>query len=246
MWSWIKNKIEGKLTKWNNHYLSLVGRVQVCQKILSSYSIYYASVWMFSNYQINDIHKIIRNFLWSDGKGNRKAHSVKWQWCCMEKAIGGLGLKDLKVEEVSLADKWIFHAMDGNEPWKILIRNNIRLGVPKAAKSWKSLPLSDLLARSFPISTEGSSVFKSIWRAWEIVRINIANSWAHRDDIICGKRSIWWNLFHNGKPLALTQGCSTKNRANKGIFYFKDIFLNNDLISWDDLVRNPIDIERGG
>lgn len=79
MWVWIKGKIESKLTKWNKHYLSLAGRLQVCQKILSSYSIYYASVWMFNNYQINEIHKTIRDFLWSDCRGHRKTHSVKWE-----------------------------------------------------------------------------------------------------------------------------------------------------------------------
>lgn len=128
MWAWIKGKIESKLSKWNKHYLSLAGRMQVCQKILSSYSIYYASIWMFNNYQINEIHKTIRDFLWSDGRGQRKSHSIKWDWCCMDKSIGSLGLKDLRAQGIALATKWIFHALEGNEPWKVLIHNNISRG----------------------------------------------------------------------------------------------------------------------
>lgn len=63
MWTWDKGKIYKKLNKWDNRILSLAGRVQVCQKILSSYSIYYSSVWMFNNYQIYEIQKAIRHFL---------------------------------------------------------------------------------------------------------------------------------------------------------------------------------------
>lgn len=33
MWIWVRGKIDKKLNKWNNMYLSLAGRVQDCQKI---------------------------------------------------------------------------------------------------------------------------------------------------------------------------------------------------------------------
>lgn len=72
MWIWVKEKIDKKLNKWDNRVLSLAGRIQVCQKIISSYSLYYSSVWMFSNYQIYEIQKSIKRFLWSDGKGKER------------------------------------------------------------------------------------------------------------------------------------------------------------------------------
>lgn len=165
MGSWVKDKITKKLDKWHNKSLSLVGRVQVCQKTLSSYNIYYSSAWMFSNYQILEIQKAIRNFLWSDGKGNIKMHAIKWDWCHSDKLLGGLGLKDLKLQGIALAAKWIFHSMDGNDPWKILVRNNIERGFPKNAKSWKNLPFNDLIIGNFPIVFQGSTVFSSIWKS---------------------------------------------------------------------------------
>ena len=55
MWSWVKEKIDKKLNKWNNRALSQAGRIQVCQKMLSSYTIYYSSAWFFNNYQIAEI-----------------------------------------------------------------------------------------------------------------------------------------------------------------------------------------------
>lgn len=73
------------------------GSIQICQKILASYSLYFALVWLFSSYQVDEIQKNIRIFLWSNGKGKKKKHATKWEWCCLSKVEGELGLKDLKI-----------------------------------------------------------------------------------------------------------------------------------------------------
>ncbi|XP_059064196.1 uncharacterized protein LOC131856424 [Cryptomeria japonica] len=241
MWLWIKEKILNKLNKWHNRTLSLAGRIQVCQKILSSYSIYYSSAWLFSNYQIQEIQSAIRTFLWSDGKGNKKQHAVKWAWCHADKILGGLGLKDLKSQRIALSAKWIFHSLEGNSPWKVLVRHNIERGFPKKAKSWKNLPFSDLLLGNFPVAVQGSVVFKSIWKAWEHVRDHISNKDCYFNDQLHGERSIWWNLVINGKPLALSQGCSARSWAKKGINQFVDLFEDGLLPSWD-AIKTKYDI----
>lgn len=235
MWSWVKDKIIKKLNKWHNRTLSLAGRIQVCQKILSFYNIYYSSAWMFSNYQILEIQKAIRSFLWSDGKGKKKMHDVKWEWCHVNKLLGGLGLKDLKLQGFALAAKWIFHSLDGNDPSKVLVRRNIERGLPKYAKSWKNLPFSDLVIGNFPVLVQGSTVFRSIWKAWDQVKKFVSNKAFHDDCHLFGERSIWWNLSSSGKPLALSQGCSARHWSSKGISLFADLFEYDKLISWEDL-----------
>lgn len=204
MWLWVKDKIDKKLSKCNNRFLSLADRVQVCQKILSSYNIYYSSTWMFSNYQIPEIQKVVRQFLWSDGKGNNKLHVVNWKWCHIEKSLGGLGLKDLRIQGIVLVATWIFHSLEGQETWKVLIRYNIERVIPKNAKYWKGLPLIDLMAGGFTISNQGTCVVKSIWKAWENVRGFLVNTSINNGDLIYGERSLWWNHFLASKPLALT------------------------------------------
>ena len=89
---------------------------------------------MFNDYQVLEIQKAIRNYLWSSGKGNKKTHSIKWSWCHVDKLLGGLRLKDLKLSGLALASKWIFHTLEGEDPWKVLIHNNIERGYPKNAK----------------------------------------------------------------------------------------------------------------
>ncbi|XP_059074592.1 uncharacterized protein LOC131064526 [Cryptomeria japonica] len=177
----------------------------------------------------------------SDGKGNKKHHVVKWAWCHADKILGGLGLKDLKFQGIALSAKWIFHSLEGNSPWKVLVRHNIERGFPKKAKSWKNLPFGDLLLGNFPVSVQGSLVFKSIWKAWEHVMEHITNKdWYHHDQLH-GERSIWWNLAISGKPLALSQGCSARSWAKKGINQFVDLFESDCLPSWD-AIKSKYDI----
>ena len=88
---------------------------------------------------------------------------------------------------------------------------------------------------------QGSTIFRSIWKAWDHVRKFITNKDFHCNDQLHGERSIWWNLHLNGKPLALTQGCSARLWAKKGIKQFIDLFEHNQITPWDEL-RNKHDI----
>lgn len=63
MWLRVKEKIVEKINKWNNNFLSFAGKVQVCQKILYSYSIYFTSSWLFKRNQFGIIQKMIRDYL---------------------------------------------------------------------------------------------------------------------------------------------------------------------------------------
>lgn len=107
----------------------------------------------------------------------------------------------------------------------------------KQDKSWKLLPLCDILSSAHPISLVGSNVFKMIQKAWEIVKKNITNCHFIKDGnrTIMGHRSIWWNLEHKDKPLALIKGYSTKGWGHKGINYFNDILKDGYLKDWNDL-----------
>jgi hypothetical protein len=134
MWGRLKERISGKLLKWNNMCLSLARRIQVCQKNFSSYTTYFSSAWLFNVNQIASIQKIIRDFLWSYGKGTFKTHVVEWEWCTKDRTWGGLGLKDLRIQGISLAVKWLAKATEGEEPWKVLIRHNLSRGHPCGEK----------------------------------------------------------------------------------------------------------------
>ena len=113
MWEWMFNKINGKHMRWQTHSLSLVGRVQVVQKVLSSHHIFFASAWLFTKTRFGMLEKILKDFLWSDGLGSKKRHCVKWDWYYLPKQLGGLGIKDIKTQGIALVAKWILQRILG-------------------------------------------------------------------------------------------------------------------------------------
>lgn len=135
-----------------------------------------------------------------------------------------------------MATKWIFKSLQGDEPWKVLVRHNLARSTPKKGMTWKGLPLCDIVAGCFDVRLTGSLVFKSIWKALEIVRMHISNNDIYGlDGVICGERSIWWNLRYNDKALALVQGCSARLWATKGINTLTDILNDGQLLRWSNL-----------
>lgn len=101
-----------------------------------------------------------------------KKHVVKWDWCCLDKLQGGLGLKDLRLQGIALASKWVVRSLEGGEPWKVLVRNNIQNAVPKHSKACKGLPLCDILISNHPMNLSRYLVFRSLWKSWEYTKHN--------------------------------------------------------------------------
>ena len=95
-------------------------RVQVYQKNLPSYSIYFSFSWLFNVNQFDFLH--VRDFLWSNGKGTKRTHAVDGIGAPKAKTRG-LGLKDFRQQGIALAVKWIVKSVQDNEPWKVLIRH---------------------------------------------------------------------------------------------------------------------------
>ena len=75
-------------------------------------------------------------------------------------------MRDIKKQEISLVAKWVLKSLEGDEPWKILIRNNIERAIVKKGKQWQNIPLVDLVFGDFEVKVAGTKVFQSIWKAW--------------------------------------------------------------------------------
>ena len=80
--------IRKKLIYWSSKKLSLAGRVVIVNRVLLSTIWYILSCWIFSKSSINQIQRLIRNFLWS---GKPK---VAWATIILLKLAGGLGIID--------------------------------------------------------------------------------------------------------------------------------------------------------
>ncbi|PNY13316.1 S-adenosylmethionine-dependent methyltransferase [Trifolium pratense] len=63
--------------------------------------------------------RIQREFLWGGVKGGNKVNWVKWSVVCKEKEKGGLGVRDVRIVNLSLLAKWRWRLLlPGRSLWK--------------------------------------------------------------------------------------------------------------------------------
>nr|GEV21816.1 reverse transcriptase domain, reverse transcriptase zinc-binding domain protein [Tanacetum cinerariifolium] len=75
-----------------NKSLSFAGRLQLCKSVISSMHVYWASILMIHQGIIDDIHKLIRGFLWCNGEFIRGKAKVSWEVICLPKNMDNVPL----------------------------------------------------------------------------------------------------------------------------------------------------------
>ncbi|GKV51347.1 hypothetical protein SLEP1_g58014 [Rubroshorea leprosula] len=115
MWKPLVKSFEKKLSSWKGRFLSLGGRIILLNAVLSTLPVYTMSVHLLPKGLILSLDKIRRNFLWGGGEGKRKVNWVSWDNVCKNKALGGLGVKDLRKFNLALLGKWWSRLASGEE-----------------------------------------------------------------------------------------------------------------------------------
>jgi hypothetical protein len=70
------------------------------------------------------IRRIQREFLWGGRRGHKKVNWIKWDIVCLPKNKGGLGVRDVRVVNISLLTKWRWRLLyDDNMVWKEVLKS---------------------------------------------------------------------------------------------------------------------------
>ncbi|GKA17635.1 protein LAZ1 [Tanacetum coccineum] len=85
-------KVRNKIGDWKNKSLSFAGRLQLCNSVISSMQVYWASVLVLPKGIVYDIQQLIRCFLWCNGDFKRGKAKVTWEVISLPKQEGGLGI----------------------------------------------------------------------------------------------------------------------------------------------------------
>ncbi|GAU23391.1 hypothetical protein TSUD_334390 [Trifolium subterraneum] len=119
-WEPLVERIRKKLNSWGNKHISLGGRLVLINSVLNSIPIFYLSFMKMPAQVIKKVTRIQRDFLWGGVNGHKKLSWVKWKVICQEKKNGGLGIRDLKVTNISLLMKWRWRLLQSNDTalWK--------------------------------------------------------------------------------------------------------------------------------
>jgi hypothetical protein len=147
-WKPMLEVIRSRLGAWGNKFLSFGGRIVLVNAVLNAIPIYYLSYLMMSVKVWKEVVKIQRKFLWSGLSNRSKISWVKWSNVCKPKSDGGLGVRDLRLTNISLLAKWRWKLLHPNpELWKdiviakygVHVAGTGQLGedhIPRLSSSW--------------------------------------------------------------------------------------------------------------
>jgi hypothetical protein len=105
-WEPMLNSLRKRLGVWGNKYVSLGGRIVLLNSVLNAIPIFYLSFLKISIAVWKKVRKLQREFLWGGKNGVKKINWVKWETICKPKHTGGLGVRDIRLVNISLLTKW--------------------------------------------------------------------------------------------------------------------------------------------
>jgi hypothetical protein len=88
------------------------------KSVLASVPIYQNSLLLANGTTINQLEALQRRFLWEGGKQtSKRAHLISWDKVSKPLMEGGLSLKNVKVQNLALGAKLLWHIISGNPAW---------------------------------------------------------------------------------------------------------------------------------
>jgi len=108
VWNVVLERCEKKLARWKSQYLSLGGRVTLIKSVLDGLPTYMMSLFPIPKNIEKKINRLRRPFLWQGNKEKRGYNLVKWDTLTLSRNQGGLGLKNLSLQNSCLLQKWLW------------------------------------------------------------------------------------------------------------------------------------------
>lgn len=93
-------------------FLNTIGRIEVIKSSIYPMVLFWTQVCQLPNNVIDKIEALCANFIW-----NNKKHKVAWKQLCLPKDKGGVGLKDIRTLQQSMAIKLIWLFLNRNSLW---------------------------------------------------------------------------------------------------------------------------------
>jgi hypothetical protein len=94
-WNWMLQKFEKKIGNWCYRWLTLGGHLTLLKSILECQPVYWMSLEIIPNTVLNNLRRIMFNFLWKGNNDTKSFHLCKWESLTLPKKFGGWGLRNL-------------------------------------------------------------------------------------------------------------------------------------------------------
>ncbi|MCH82202.1 ribonuclease H protein [Trifolium medium] len=128
-WKPLLEHLRKMVNSWGNKYISLGGRLVLLNPILNFIPIFFMPFLKLPIQMVKKVIRIQREFLWGGVNAEKKLCWLKWNVVCQEKSKDGLGVRDVRVMNLSLLAKWWWRLLQSNHMplWKqVLIGKYVR------------------------------------------------------------------------------------------------------------------------
>lgn len=188
-YNFVYEKFKQKLTAYKANRLSHAARLTLIKYVSASIPVYYMSNILFSKKFLAKLMAIIRNFWWTGVKDEATTKSLclrAWAGICIEKKIGGLGVRNLQAmnQSLILSAAWRL-AKEPQSQLALILKakyhhdTSIWRAMPNKPKSafWAAiLKVKPLLISTafYQIFDGNSSIWSSPWFSeWESIYNNL-------------------------------------------------------------------------
>lgn len=168
----LTDRITARVQSWAQRFLSFAGRLQLIRSVLFSIQTYWTSIFNLPSSVIDNIERILRQFLWKGTTLGRGGAKVSWDDVCLPKVEGGLGIRKLKDYNKASMLKFIWILFTDKESlwcrWvhsNFLKRRNFWISSQPRCCSWawkKILQLRNYFRLSF-VWKIGNGLSVSLW-----------------------------------------------------------------------------------
>jgi hypothetical protein len=105
-WQLSFQKVRENMESWGSRLLNPAGRVILIKLVLSLMPLFQFSSLLVPKGFLKDMAWLICKFVWQGGKSNsKKFHLVNWDTISTPKKSGGLGIRDIEVENIAMGAK---------------------------------------------------------------------------------------------------------------------------------------------
>ncbi|GAU38148.1 hypothetical protein TSUD_395930 [Trifolium subterraneum] len=218
-WEPMLNVIKGRLCAWGNKYVSLGGRIVLINAVMNAIPIFYLSYMKMPLKVWRELVKLQRVFLWAGLSKQTKTCWVKWDVICKPKKEGGLGVRDLRLVNISLLAKWRWKLLTTEcEVWKEVVGarygrdviGKVNLGDIDVTRTgscwWRDLCLLDSDVRWFSSAVgkrvgrgDSTMFWNEIWIGDQPLRQRFPRLFGmstQQNEVICNMGSLVNGLWH--------------------------------------------------
>ncbi|KAL2608864.1 hypothetical protein R1flu_027437 [Riccia fluitans] len=179
----LKEKIQRRLGRWANRFLSWTSQVLFLQHVLRAIPIYQFMGIGLHRQEYKQLEAPCRAFLWGTNSDSRpKTSLVSWESITKLKINGGLQLRPFHQVSDALKMKYVGRLMNGNQAdWAQMLRFLIRQQVQnrssiREAKTWTAEECLLLMPSiSLPHSETANAIVQSWLRCRKLLRLKAHN-----------------------------------------------------------------------